>query len=174
MAGTDTVICSHSSPRLSSVLPDFEGEGMLAAKLLSEMMAQPRRKRPQRHFTIGVADVVVRESSMYISPAGHLVTEGMKFIEENALRGIGVDDVVRHLGVSRSLATLRFREAKKRSIFAEIRECRLSAVVNLLETSRLPIEEVSRKCGFENVNHLKNIFKRRFGMSMRKWRDTHV
>ena len=172
--GNDTVICTHSSPRLSSVLPDFEGEGMLAAKLLSEMMGNPRRTMPQRHFAKGVADVVVRESSMALSPAGHLVAKGMKFIEENALKGIGVEDVVRHLGVSRSLAILRFREVQRRSIFAEIRECRLNAVVKLLETSCLPIVDVSRKCGFENVNHLKNIFKRRFGMSMREWRATHV
>lgn len=172
--GNDTVICSHSSPRLSSILPDFEGEGMLAAELLSEMMAQPRRRRRQSHFSKGVADVILRESSMPVSPAGHLVARGMRFIEENALRGIGVDDVARHLGVSRSLAMLRFREAKRKSIFAEIRECRLNAVVNLLETSCLPIVDVSQKCGFENVNHLKNIFKRRFGMSMREWRATHV
>ena len=47
---------------------------------------------------------------------------------------------------------------------------KLLAVVKLLETSCLPIVDVSRKCGFENVNHLKNIFKRRFGMSMRDYR----
>jgi len=51
---------------------------------------------------------------------------------------------------------------------------KLLSVVKLLETSCLPIVDVSRKCGFENVNHLKNIFKRRFGMSMREWRATHV
>ena len=172
--GNDAVICNHSSPRLSSILPDFEGEGLLAAELLSEMMARPGRTRPQRHFTKGVADIVARESSTPLSHAGHLVAKGMRFIEENALRGIGVDDVVRHLRISRSLATLRFREVRRRSIFAEIRECRLSAVANLLETSCMPIEDVTHKCGFENANHLKNIFKRRFGMSMREWRATHT
>ena len=147
---------------------------MLAAELLSEMMARPGWTRPQRHFTKGVADIVARESSTPLSHAGHLVAKGMRFIEENALRGIGVDDVVRHLRISRSLATLRFREVRRRSIFAEIRECRLSAVANLLETSCMPIEDVTHKCGFENANHLKNIFKRRFGMSMREWRATHT
>ena len=33
---------------------------------------------------------------------------------------------------------------------------------------------LSAACGFGNVNHLKNLFKRKFGMPMRTWRALRV
>lgn len=170
--GNDNVICMHSTPSLSSILPDFDGEGYLAAQLLSGMMQRPSAKAIPRFFKRGVADTVVRESSSPMTPAGHLVVRGMRFIEENALKDIGVDDVVRHLNVSRSLAILRFREVRGESIFAAIRRTRLKAVANLLETTRIPISEVAERCGFTNSNHLKNIFKAQFGRTMREYRNS--
>ena len=135
------------------------------------MMARPSGKDVPRFFSRGVADVVTRESSTPNTPAYHLVLRAMKFIEKNTSRNISVDDVAQHLNVSRSLAILRFRTIRGESIFATIRRLRLEKVRSLLTTTRLPIEDITHKCGFENANHLKNIFKREFGMTMRDCRD---
>jgi len=169
--GNDEVICSHSTPMLSSILPDFKGEGRLAARLLRSMMSNPSKKAKARFFLCNATEAVVRESSTPKSSAHNLVLKALKFIRENRRRKISVDDVVRHLKVSRSLANLRFREVEGTSLFATIRRIRLKGVCELLETTRLPIEEITYICGFDNVNHLKNIFKRTYGMSMRAYRD---
>lgn len=169
--GNDEVICAHSTPMLSSILPDFKGEGLLAARLLRGMMATPSAKAKARFFLRNATETIVRESSSPNSSAHHLVLRAMKFIRENRHSRIGVDDVVRHLKVSRSLANLRFREVEGASLFATIRRIRLEGVCELLATTRSPIEEITHTCGFDNVNHLKNIFKRAYGMSMRDYRD---
>lgn len=170
--GNDSVICLHSTPTLSSILPDFNGEGYLAARLLRGMMERPSSKCEPRFFLRGVADTVVRESSTPLTRANHLVLRALKFIDGNLSKKIGIDDVARHLKVSRSLLILRFREIRGESIAATIRSRRLAKVKSLLETTRFTIEEITEKCGFENANHLKNIFKSHFGRTMRDYRNS--
>ena len=91
----------------------------------------------------------------------------------DALSEINVTDVVEHLGVSRRLADRRFREIEKSSIMETIISIRLNEVKSRLASTRLPIGLITQACGFKNDNYAKNLFRRRFGMSMREWRK-HV
>ena len=91
----------------------------------------------------------------------------------DALSDINVTDVVEHLGVSRRLADRRFREIEKSSIMETIISIRLNEVKSRLASTRLPIGLITQACGFKNDNYAKNLFRRRFGMSMREWRK-HV
>ena len=86
------------------------------------------------------------------------------------LEGIGVSDVVTHLKVSRRLADLRFRELQHTSIGGEITRIRLAEVQRLLRATREPIDSIAAKCGYTNPNYLKNLFRKRFSMSMREFR----
>jgi LacI family transcriptional regulator len=94
----------------------------------------------------------------------------MSFISRNALRGISAKDVTMHLHVSRRLADLRFREATGTSLQKAIIEKRLKEVCRLLADSTLTISEIAVRCGYRDANYLKNLFKKRTGMSMREWR----
>ena len=78
--------------------------------------------------------------------------------------------MVRHLGCSRRLADLRFRELQGTSIGEAITSCRLDEVRRLLVTTREPIDAIALSCGYENPNYLKNLFRKRFGMTMRDYR----
>ena len=49
---------------------------------------------------------------------------------------------------------------------------RLAEVARRLRSTNLSIRAISAACGFGNVNHLKNLFKRKFGMPMRDWRKS--
>jgi hypothetical protein len=89
-------------------MPDFEGEGYLAAETLDSMM---HGKGPDSCVLLAdIKEVVRRESTCELSSAGRLVQKAVVYIDRHALEGIGVEDVVRHLGCSRRLADLRFRE----------------------------------------------------------------
>ena len=174
----DTLICENCRPRLTSVQPDFEQEGYLAADALERMMASatsPRRGRDataQQNLLVGVKSVVRRESTAEISPSGKLVQRAVAYIRRNALRGIGAADVVRHLGCSRRLADLRFRELQGTSIGEMLIATRLEEVKRLLRSTKEPIGNIAATCGFSNPNYLKNLFKRRFNMSMRDYRKS--
>ncbi|MDX9866575.1 MAG: helix-turn-helix transcriptional regulator, partial [Kiritimatiellia bacterium] len=92
------------------------------------------------------------------------------YIQTHACRGIGVPDVACHLKVSRRLADLRFRQLQGRSILEAIRQCRLEEVRRLLVDTDLPIGVIGERCGYPNENYLKNLFKARFGLTMRDYR----
>ena len=165
----DAFICENCRPPLTSVQPDFEREGFLAAETLAALMKR-RTPAPAQTLFVGVKDVVRRDSTADVSIAGKLVQKAVVYIRKNALRDISVPDVARHLGCSRRLADLRFRELMGTSIGEAIITARLNEAKRLLAETKAPIKEVTARCGYENANSLKNLFKRRFGMSMRDWR----
>lgn len=165
----DTLICENCRPRLSSIQPDFEQEGFLAAQVLSDLM-QKTTPTPAQTLFVGVKDVVRRESTSSGVLSGRLVQKANAYIQRNAHRGISVEDVAHHLGCSRRLADLRFRELMGVSIGETIIATRLDEVKQLLATTRETIDAISVSCGYKNPTYLKNLFKKRFGMSMRDWR----
>ena len=119
---------------------------------------------------IPVRPIADRESTAPVSQAGFLIRRAQQFIDKNACKGIGVDDVARHLGVSRRLLYLRFREIKGIAPFEAIRDRRLEAVRHRLLTTHETIAAIAADCGFESETHLMHLFKRRFGLTMRAFR----
>lgn len=168
----DTLICENCHPRLSSIQPDFEQEGYLAAELLTRLMSSPSdRPQADRTLFVGVKQIIRRESTAEISPSGKLVQKALSYIQRNALKGISVEDVACHLKVSRRLADLRFRELQGTTIGETIIAFRLEEVKRLLRSTKEPIGAIASACGYENANYLKNLFRKRFAMSMRDFRE---
>ena len=81
-------------------------------------------------------------------------------------------DVVKHLKCSRRLADLRFRELQGRSILDAITERRLDEVKRRLSGTREKMDFIAVSCGYANPNYLKNLFRKRFAMSMGEFRRT--
>lgn len=165
----DPYVCDSGSPALSSIEPDFHAEGAAAAELLDKMMRSRMPKSAGHHF-FGVKRVVIRESTPRMPLAESLVARAKEFIDKRATEGITPRDVAIHLGISRPLLDLRFRETQKTSVGRLITETKLSEVARKLRETRLSIAAVQETCGFKNANALKNLFKRRYNMSMRDYR----
>ena len=158
-----------SVPALSSVDVDFEREGYVAARELQAMMLR-RRAPAKRIILCGVKEVVFRASTSALKTPTALVQRTKEFIDQHAFEGITAADVVARLHVSRSLADLRFREVTGTSILEAILARRLDEVKRLLRETDLRISEIAARCGYRDANYLKNLFKKRTGMSMREWR----
>ena len=166
----DEMYCTSASPQISSIEFDSENEGRMAIELLLKMMSAQKGK--SRIICCGsVKRIVERESTRPPAPAAYLIERAMKFISENATKGIGPKDVADHLGVSRTLLDLRFREMATGTVGELILERRLSALSTMLRKSRSPICNLIKECGFGNINHAKAVFKKRFGMTMRNYRN---
>ena len=165
----DELLCDFSDPPLSSVLPDHVREGMLAAQELNRML---RSKKPTAVTTVLCRGkrIIRRESTAPVAPITHLVDEALRYIRRNATTALRVDDVVLHLGVSRRLADLRFKESGELSLARVISNARLDEVAKRLKESDAPIGKIASACSFENLQHLANAFHRRFGMSMSDYR----
>ena len=165
----DPVFCLAPEPRLSSVAQDFVLCGHLAAETLDRMMRG--EKNPPETLSYGTCGVIIRESTMRDSPHVGIVQRALSFIDENGCGNIGADDVAKHLGVSRRLIDLRFGEVLGHSIHEILRERKLEEVKRLLRSSDDSISDITTSCGFTNKTHLKNLFRRCMGMSMRDYRN---
>lgn len=166
----DRLLCDFADPPLSSIAPDHEEEGRVAAQTLDAMMRERPRKRPDKILITGKR-IVERESARQTTPATTLLRRATDYIIRNSAKNIKTADVAKRLGVSRSLLDLRFREANGKTTSAFIAETRLAEVKRRLRKTKQSIRGISRECGFANPNHLKNLFKRHFGISMRDYRN---
>lgn len=168
----DALLCDFSTPPLSSIYPNHLREGEMAAEELERLLSASRKSnRTSRHAICREKSIVERESTATLTPAAHLVEEALRFISQNANRPIDVSDVVRHLHVSRRLADLRFREFGGGSIAEAIRKARLKLVATRLRETDLPIGSIASACGFDNLQHLANAFRREYGMTMSAYRS---
>ena len=79
---------------------------------------------------------------------------------------------MRHLGVSRSLATQRFRELRGMSILDAIHARRIAEAKRLLATSGKPLDEIAAACGFGGgPDCLRRAFRVATGLTPAQWRD---
>ena len=166
----DPILCENAEPRLSSIQPDFIGEGRLAAELLDTMMAGGKIPAGQRERQVGVRSVVHRESTVAQSESGRFVQKVLSYISKEAIKGISVSDVARRFKVSRSLLELRFGELQRESVYEAMLRIRLEEVKRRLRFTNDPIAEITAACGWKNPIPPKALFKRRFGISMREFR----
>jgi AraC-like DNA-binding protein len=99
-----------------------------------------------------------------------MIDRALVYIRENAASGIGVDDVARHLNVSRRLLYLRFGELLGKTVLDVIAERRIELLKTRLSSSKEPIASMSLACGFKTANHAKRAFRAATGLTMRDWR----
>jgi len=123
-------------------------------------------------LSYGARDIAIRESTMRDSPHVGLVQKALAFIDENGCGNVGADDVAAHLGVSRRLVDLRFEEILGHTIHEILRERKLEEVKRRLRTTGETIADITATCGFTNKTHLKNLFRRCTGLSMRDYRKS--
>ena len=171
----DELICSHASPPLSSILPGHEQMGYVAARELDRLIRGKamRGKTPCNQFIIRATGVIERESTTPIAPSAALVRAADDFIRANVRSGIAVKDVVRHLGVSRRLAELRYREVKGTTLHDAIERARLNHVCELLVSTRRKFTLIATECGFRSLSSLSHLFRHRYGQTMRDYRQLH-
>lgn len=164
----DELLCETADPPLSSVAVDHERLGALAVESLKKLFAHP--DAPPFELLAPVTGVVERQSARPVAPAAALAERAAAYIRRNATAGIAPADVVAALGVSRSLAALRFRQVHGESIQDMILRLRLDAVKRKLRETDLPVGQVAASCGFHSESRAKHLFRERFGCSMRDWR----
>ena len=166
----DPLLCDFTTPTLTSVAPDHALEGQIAAETIDCLMRRSSPHNPSPPILNTAKKMVERESAKPISPATALLARAQAFIDAHATENMKPADVVAALGVSRSLLDLRFREFRGETLAHAITTRRLQEVAHRLRQTSFSIRSISAACGFSNVNHLKNLFKRKYGMSMREWR----
>lgn len=168
----DPLICENTYPPLTSVMPDFKGAGYMAARMLAELIDNPRMKR--KCVKYGPAALLVRESSNRNSAYDIRARKAMAYISEHISETrLMTDDIAKAMGCSRRLADLIFRKELGHSMREHILDLRYAKACELLKSSSTAITDIPFLCGYSSRNFFMRMFKRKSGMTMRDWRKKH-
>ena len=167
-------ICRAAEPRLSSVAPDHEAGGYLAGKVLSRLFWGREKSVVGRCFPYGVKGVVERESTLDPTGVNNTIVRARAFIAQHYTERISVVDVARATHISKRTLNMHFSQSSAKSVHNEILTARLKHLLKLLARPNMPIREATQKSGFHSENHAKAVFKARFGMTMREYRENPI
>lgn len=165
----DTLLCRICDPPMSSVIPNAEGVGFRAAELLTQLM---NGESPQQHqYLIEPLGVAARQSTDMIAIDDPDISAALRYIRENACRGISVADVTANVAISRSSLERKVRRYLDRTPQQEIRQVQTKRVCELLTTTELSAERIATLCGFENPEYMYVVFRRVVGMTPGDFRN---
>jgi len=167
----DPMICDIGDPPLTSVALNIESAGYEAAKLLDQLIDNP--KADKRQIIVSPTHIVQRQSSDILAVDDNEVASAIRFIKENAKNKILVKDVVKTTRISRRTLEERFRKTIHRSIYDEIKKVRVEEISKLLIETDLPISNIASLFDFTDAEHISRYFKKEKGMGLREFRKLH-
>ena len=158
-------LCENTHPPLTSIEKDLFGAGQSAVEMLAEAI---RRGRPVPSRPFGIVGLVRRASSRRLHHADRRVRKAIDYIRRYACEGATPPDVVREMGVCRTLADRVFRKAVGHTILDEIHTVRLERAKALL-LRRVATAAIPEQCGYHSVADLRRVFRQRVGCTLREW-----
>ncbi len=164
----DPLICENTTPTLTSVVPDFERSGYIAAEMLDMRMKGGKSRDELRTFS--AMHVIHRGSTRILKRKDDAIKKALEFIRERISDGISPRDVVMQIGGSRRQAEYRFREFVGKSIGEEILAVRIETAKKLLADPSIPIGAVAGRCGYSDDSLLRRAFKSVTGLSLSEYR----
>lgn len=166
-----TLRCELTHPELSSIPVDCEYWGKRAAQVLSDLL---RGSAPERDLLlIDPLEVVSRRSTEATAVPDAHVARAVSMIRDNACHGVTVDDLVREVGVSRSVLERRFRKFLGRSPQVEIRRFQVNRIKQLLAATDYTLAEIAGLTGFEHPEYMSVVFKRITAHTPSEFRHRH-
>lgn len=164
--GSDETFREFCMPALSSVPVPNERIGYQAAELLSILM--DGKKTGRHEILVSPIAVAARCSTEGPATRDITVTLAIKFIQENACKGINTEDVLDHLAqksflISRSTLERRFRETLRHSPKDEILRVRIARAGELLMSTTYPLSKIAELVGIQRPEHFSATFKRLTG-----------
>jgi LacI family transcriptional regulator len=167
----DELLCDLCDPPLSSVIPNAQRAGYVAAGLLAKAMAGKRL--PVVLNEIAPLGVASRQSTDLAAVADEKIAGAVRYMRQQAAGGANVADVLRAVPMARTALERRFKAVLGTTPHAHLRKLRMERVQELLVSTSLPVGEIAAATGFENPEYLSAMFRRECGVSPREWRARH-
>jgi AraC family transcriptional regulator len=97
----------------------------------------------------------------------------MEFIVANLAEDIGLEEISSGMGLSPSHFAHEFRNATGSTPYQYLLQQRLEGAKRLLQTTKLPIQNISALTGFKYSSNFVRTFRQRVGESPEAWRREH-
>ncbi len=93
-----------------------------------------------------------------------------KYIRDQFMNNIGIQDIARHLGYSEVYFCKIFKQSFGQSFVSYLTGYRIGKAKEMLEDSTLSIKDIGRSCGYEDSNYFAKVFRRVTGQSPSDYR----
>lgn len=167
----DELICNLTAPPLSSIDINFEKSGFQAAKLLDRMIKENKQIITQ--IKVEPVEIVERQSTNILQIQNETIAAAMQYIYQNFKSAIQVEDVARHVGLSRRALEKQFKNNLNRTIYSEIREMRLNHIAKLLTKTNMTVSEIMTTLDYSSPEHIARQFRNIKGISPIEYRKKH-
>jgi LacI family transcriptional regulator len=164
----DELLCELCDPPLSSVVPNARRIGYVAAQTLDLLMRGRRIENPE--VCIPPKGVVARQSTDLVAVDDPRLARAVRFLRAHAFEPIGVEEIARAAGMSRSLLERRFRPAFGDSPWNYVLRLRVDAARHLLLNTSLSLTEIAERTGFGTPEYFSAAFRKLTGSSPREAR----
>jgi len=154
----DPLLCSLTSPPLTSVIPNTHRTGYEAASLLDRMMSGEKLS-PRGHL-IPPIGVETRQSTDVLALADREIAAAVRFIREHACDGATIGDLLRVVPLSRRVMESRYRKATGRTPHQDLVRFRIDRVKQLLAETEHSLERIATLAGFDHPEYMSVAFKR--------------
>lgn len=170
-APNDESLCIVTTPPLSAVDQGSPRIGYEAAALLARMMAG--EPAPPRTLWVPPSHVVARQSTEVLALDDTDMVQAVRFIRENACRGIDVPRVSAAVGLSRRALERKFRRHLGRTPKDEILRLKIERAQFLLTQTDMSIDTIARTSGFPSFKNFAKLFVREVSVTPHVYRKTH-
>lgn len=153
---TEDLLGRTVHPPISGVDIPVQRIGYEAANLLGNLMRGEGRKTTE--LLLEPLGTTTRQSTDIFACDDPKVRQVMRFIKDNAVRGIQVDDVMRAVPIARRTLERRFKTMLGHSLAEEIRRTKIEKVRQLLTDTDMAVPEIADACGFAYAEHMIPLF----------------
>lgn len=170
LMGTDNddLLCRVAQPALSSVRIPLRRMGYLAAQASVDIL---RGNTPARRVRVFQPEgIAFRASTDMFDVDDDAVRQAMLFMQRHSEVPFKVGDVLKEVGISRSLLERKFRTALGRTPLVEIRRRRIEQAKQLLSDTGLPLKTVASRVGFSSNIRFTTVFRELTGITPSEYR----
>lgn len=159
----DALLCSFTSPTISSVDPDAFGVGYAAAETLDALL-RPGSEKPDDATPryVPCKGVVARESTDIHPIKPDWLSKALLYIQHNVANGVSAADVCQYVGRSHTLVARLFKEVLNSTLQDEIAKSRLREAKRLIDAGLPPVRAAALS-GYKSLSYFSNCFKRAYG-----------
>lgn len=166
-AWSNDLICESFEPSLSHIRNRFNDIGYGAANMLHKLISGESIETP---LLFSPGEIRERRSTDVEPVSDRIIARAMRYIWDNSVNPILVEDVARYMEVSRRSLERKFRKILDRTINEEILRTRLERAKRLLRNSDKTAKAIAEESGFASDQRLAQVFRQKLGMSAIEYR----
>lgn len=166
--GDNQFLCLAAPVPISSVAYDWDRIADTAADMLVRLMDARPVDAPS--VLIPPRGIITRRSTDVLAATDPLVVRALRYIWDHIAEDLTVDQIARHVGVSRRTLERSFQHDLGRGIYEEFKRRRLDKARELLVQSDLPIAQVASALNFSSHTYFGQLFRAAYGSSPADYR----